>query len=502
MNDKWIDELQSEVVDTDPRPGFQDELRDVLDDEWEGRTQLTASAAHRRTWLTRCAVAASLAVLLAALVAITRSDDAVAPATVPTDTLAPTPAPSTGATTTGVPTTGAPTSTPLPTTTAPPTTTSPPTSAPVPVGEMSWRLVSVSPLSERSGHSLVWTGDELLVWGGFASTDGFVEFADGAAYDPVSDTWRELPDAGIAGRLGHSAVWTGDAMLVWGGVTDFGCQTGSSDGAVYESATDQWRPISSAPGPVRTSHSAVWTGDEMIVWGGFPTQGTATSDGRFCNPPPDPDAELPGLAYNPLTDSWRVISAGPEPRNFSTLVAADDKVVVWGGISAASGDWLADGWSYDPATDRWSELPGGPLSARIRHVAAWTGEEMIVAGGQDRDGLLSDGAAFSPATGRWRAIAPLPAPTGGAAAAATGRYLLILEGCCLDDTDAFVFDLITGTWVSLQPVPSPPCGNSCSRFAPVASLGDGFVTWGGSTESGPAADWRSWAEGSLLDLSK
>lgn len=395
----------------------------------------------------------------------------------------------------------APTSTPRTATTAPPTTSSA-TSAPEPVGEIAWRPVSTSPLSERSDHSLVWTGDELLVWGGVASVDGFVEFADGAAYDPVSDTWRELPDAGIAGRLGHSAVWTGDAMLVWGGVTDFGCNTGTSDGVFYEPATDSWLPISPAPGPVRTAHSSVWTGDEMIVWGGFPTLGARTSDGRFCDAPPDPNAELPGLAYNPLTDSWRIIAAGPEPRISSTLVAADGKVLLWGGISAESDDWLADGWSYDPATDQWSELPIGPLSPRMSHIAVWAGDEMIVAGGQDRDGLLNDGAAFDTETGRWRPIPDLPAEIADAEAATTDRYLLVLGGCCSQDADAFTLDLLTDTWASLPLIPSPPCRDSCSRNAPVASLGDGFVTWGGMTESGPEADTQWWADGSLLDLSK
>jgi len=49
-------------------------------------------------------------------------------------------------------------------------------------------------LNGRSGHLAVWTGDEMIVWGGYLTAynrernDGA-----GAAYDPETDTWRKLP---------------------------------------------------------------------------------------------------------------------------------------------------------------------------------------------------------------------------------------------------------------------------------------------------------------------
>ena len=49
-------------------------------------------------------------------------------------------------------------------------------------------------------------------------------------------------------------------------------------------------------------------------------------------------------------------------------------MIVWGGTTD-------DGAAYDPATDSRRLLPPGPLSARDRHAALWTGEEMIIAGG-------------------------------------------------------------------------------------------------------------------------
>ena len=137
---------------------------------------------------------------------------------------------------------------------------------------------------------------------------------------------------------------------------------------------------------------------------------------------------------------------------------------------------------------------------RDRHLGARFGARERAAA--KAPGLLNDGAALDPETGRWHPIPDLPAAIADAEAATTDRYLLVLGGCCSQDADAFTLDLLTDTWASLPPIPSPPCRDLCSRYAPVASLGDGFVTWGGMTESGPEADTQQWAEGSLLDLSK
>ena len=63
----------------------------------------------------------------------------------------------------------------------------------------SWNALAPSPLPGRSDPAFAWTGEELLVWGGW---DGGVRetpyFDDGAAYDPVARTWRMLPPSPIS----------------------------------------------------------------------------------------------------------------------------------------------------------------------------------------------------------------------------------------------------------------------------------------------------------------
>ena len=69
--------------------------------------------------------------------------------------------------------------------------------------------------SARSTHAAVWTGSEMIVWGGY---DGFTFFDSGGRYNPLADNWTapSTIDAPSA-RYYHTAVWTGSEMIVWGG---------------------------------------------------------------------------------------------------------------------------------------------------------------------------------------------------------------------------------------------------------------------------------------------
>ena len=92
-----------------------------------------------------------------------------------------------------------------------------------------WELIPPPPIkigAEFAGPSAVWTGKELVVWGG--GQERLVN--EGAMYDPEAKRWSALPAAPIGGRSGHAAIWAGGGMLVWGG---FGGQRYESDGAIY-----------------------------------------------------------------------------------------------------------------------------------------------------------------------------------------------------------------------------------------------------------------------------
>ena len=108
----------------------------------------------------------------------------------------------------------------------------------------------------------------------------------------ADDTWTPT-SAPPDGRVGHTAVWTGSEMIVWGGTTSSFFSSFNTGGR-YNPSTDNWTMTSTTSAPAsRYGHTAVWTGSEMIVWGGIAGTGAVRSGSR----------------YNPGTDSWTATSA-------------------------------------------------------------------------------------------------------------------------------------------------------------------------------------------------
>lgn len=88
----------------------------------------------------------------------------------------------------------------------------------------------------------------------------------------------------------------------------------------------------------------------------------------------------------------------------------------------------------------WHNLPEIPLSPRSNPLYEWTGQEVVVLGGNtvDHDDPaahpLSDGAAYNPDTGSWRMLpdAPFPAPPLGPQGVWTGKELVVVASPCID----------------------------------------------------------------------
>ena len=75
--------------------------------------------------------------------------------------------------------------------------------------------------------------------------------------DCPDDTWTATTTANAPeARFFHTAVWTGREMIIWGGFNfDFG---NFNTGARYNPATGSWTAISIANAPtVRVVHTAV-----------------------------------------------------------------------------------------------------------------------------------------------------------------------------------------------------------------------------------------------------
>ena len=260
-----------------------------------------------------------------------------------------------------------------------------------------WREIGVAgaPFA-RVYPSAVWTGKEMVVWGGSISQSG-AGLTDGGAYNPTTDTWRTIANDGApSARRWSRPIWTGKEILFWGGA-DFTTTAEQvpvlGDGAAYNPSTDSWRSISTknAPSP-RCSHSAVWTGTEMLVWGG-------TKDGGLGLAPSDTLGDA--FAYDPASDSWRSLSVkgGPKP-NVGCLEAwTGTEMLVWGG---AKGQTMA---AYNPASNTWRDIdPSGP-HLTYGPCNVWSGQYFVVCGAEDDP---EGGALYDPTLDRWYPIPAYP----------------------------------------------------------------------------------------------
>jgi len=301
----------------------------------------------------------------------------------------------------------------------------------------------------------VWAPEigQLLVWGGTAP--GYL--GSGGRYSPAGDTWTPISGNVAQARTNHVGVWTGVEMVVWGGEG----ATGSllADGARYFLATDTWAPIAASPLAGRHLATSVWTGTEMIVWGGAATGGVTNTGGR----------------YNPASNSWTLTTTtgAPTGRTYHTAVWTGSQMIVWGGGSAGAG--LNSGSRYTPATNTWTATAttAGVPSARTRHVAVWTGSRMLIWSGWNGTSFFNNGSRYDPVANTWSAMTSTGAPGARVDATAvwTGSQMIVFGGC-----------------------PNTSCSplvNSGGRYDPVANIWAATTTTGAPTaRRWPAAVWN------------
>lgn len=290
-------------------------------------------------------------------------------------------------------------------------------------GAGAWRLLTRPPLPEDAWiAATVWTGRELLVWAG---PDG------AAAYQPNTDTWRTITSPPTPPQLADvpadrdmevvaDSVWTGDEWLIWGTVrstpTDR-VQTSIPWSVGYRPEQNSWRPIAGLPATV-PEVAPVWTGEEAIVLVLDPSPGSEQAQRAVV------------ARYDQDNDTWTEGAASPEP--LTPVLAGGltawvgDRLITWAAGLTPPADCAeyagGDGCgrepvpvtvTYDPTTDRWARVVSGPWERRHDVPAVWTGRELVITGGSDRDGVS---AATGPATSVGRLSLPPSDPVPGGTA--------------------------------------------------------------------------------------
>jgi N-acetylneuraminic acid mutarotase len=338
-----------------------------------------------------------------------------------------------------------------------------------PCADDTWTpTTTVNAPEARETHTALWTGSEMIIWGGAFVHNGGHYLNTGGRYDPATDSWTTTSTTNApTARSVHSAVWTGSEMIVWGG---YDGTNELNTGGRYSPDTDTWIATSTANAPMaRDHHKAVWTGSEMIVWGGY-------GCGANCN-------LNSGGRYNPDTDSWTATSTtnAPEPRWYHTVEWTGSEMIVWGGTNDTI--YLNTGGRYDPSVDNWTPtgVPNNVLG-RIGHSAVWTGSEMMVWGGVDSTFYYTNtGGRYNPSTDSWitTSTANAPSPRDDHTAVWTGSEMIVWGGifCCpaIDFTTGGRYSAGTDSWITTSTANVP-----VGRYDHTAVwTGSQMIVWGG-----------------------
>jgi hypothetical protein len=159
--------------------------------------------------------------------------------------------------------------------------------------------------------------------------------ATGAAYDPQADSWRGIAPATMSINQA-SGLWTGDEVIIYGSRLDNQNLAASrtAKGSAYDPESDTWRVLPEHPISSQLAPSA-WTGREMVAW----------------------DYVVAAAAYEPRENRWRSLAAPPMRTNDFSFCNPD--TVFAGGIVFA---WFCiDMATFHPVTGVWSRVPNDPV---------------------------------------------------------------------------------------------------------------------------------------------
>jgi hypothetical protein len=247
----------------------------------------------------------------------------------------------------------------VPTSTAANAGSAPTTSAGAPADDVARARLSLDGPRQRTQP--VWTGDEIVIWGGYDEGRNRV-FADGAAFNPTNRTWRVLSSSPFNDPGDTTlSVWAGDRVVFVTG----------NQAASWLPQSNRWERLPDLTG-AKASGKLIWTGDVVIAAGNNVALRLGDANWRSL---PEPPLRLARVDYDWTGTALLVTGASAGTVHIQ---------------------------QYDPQRNVWDSLPASDLSATATD-ASWNGKELIVVN------YDNSAAAYDPTLRRWRNLVRIPA---------------------------------------------------------------------------------------------
>jgi hypothetical protein len=264
---------------------------------------------------------------------------------------------------------------------------------PAPPAGGSWHGGAPSPVGPRWMPVTAWTGTEALVLGG--GTDSPCPpnascvaedpmASDGAAYDPTTDSWRDIADAPVPIGYWFRSVVVGRTLVLF---------DGNRRWLAYDIESDSWSDLPAAPRKVADSGDIKALDGRVYV---------ASASGRV-------------VVLDVARRQWSALPVDDQQPHLTpyAVLPTDDGIFACG----ADPEVAPDDGDTPPFTivDRWD---GAAWSARFPKTgtvgnlcAHWTGKRLVALDIQTAPGLDGNppmGGRLDPETGEWSRLPGAP----------------------------------------------------------------------------------------------
>lgn len=337
-----------------------------------------------------------------------------------------------------------------------------------------WEQVADFPLAAREFATVAWTGTELLVVGGAPGApcppDASCVFpevtADGAAYDPATDRWRELAPAPFAFGMSSGAYADGRLLV--------NAYDGEETRVLsFDVVADSWTALDAPAAASRLTPVA--DGDRILFVSG-------TDEGDV----------LPDYAFDVNAGTWSELPADPIGPAFNRMLTPTAA-----GIVLTANELVANPGSEVPSvtlaalldrdTDAWKRLPdteqigGGWWAVHGDRLIA---PQLGGADGGDVGNWGREypfGGVITLPTGAWT---PLPDPP-----EARQSWIADTGGERYSAASGYVYDDEMRTWTPLDAPAGAPETAGAAVWAGDRLIAVGGTSWSGTTARASAGVW-------------
>jgi hypothetical protein len=283
---------------------------------------------------------------------------------------------------------------------------------------------------------------------------------------PIGGAWHAGASNPVGPRWAPVVAWTGTEVIAVGGGDGSPCPPNAScvdpdtmarDGAAYDPQTDTWRVIADAPVRIGYWFRPVVVGQTLVLY----------------------DGNRRWLSYSIADDTWSTLPSAPVGLSDGGAIPALDGRIY---VPARSGRIQV----LDVARGEWSQLPADDQEPRLKAYAVLPTDDGIFVCGADPETREDGDTPRFTVVDRWNGQAwserfPLAGSIGNLCEHSTGTHLVSLDlqtapGLDGDPPYGGRLDLETGQW---SPLPGAPDVD--------AAVGDG---WHPRADSGPLmAGW-------------